>query len=218
MKKSLLAVAILASTMTVAVPSYAFSLGGLKSVVSGGGSGSGANLSTSQTQTVADYVKGGLLVVEANTKMAQALHLNGEVAKLQATAASLKAGTSEDSLKNADVTVSASTNEIVDKLKSNPTMGAASKATFATGLTALAAGALEYAKTGKDLAASQSAMSSASPMELMKLGQLVYIAKSFPSNAKNFSNALTSAITYAKGQNIPVPPNAADATSALGAF
>lgn len=218
MKKTFLAVAILASTMTMATPSFAFSMGGLTSAVTGGGGGGGANLSASQTQTVADYVAANLLVANANIKMAQALHLDGDVAKLQATADSLKAGTSGDSLKNADVTVSASTDDIVAKLKSNPTMDKASKVTFAAGLADLAVGALAYAKTGKDLAASQSAMSSASPMELLQLGELVYIAKSFPSNAKNFSNALTEGISYAKGQNIPVPANAADATSALGAF
>jgi len=218
MKKSVLALAILASSMAVAVPSYAFSLGGLTSAVSGGGSSGGANLSSSQTQAVADYVAGNLLVVAANTKMAQALGLDEEASKLKATADALKAGSSEDSLKSADVTVSESTNAIVEKLKSNPSLDQASKATFAAGLASLAAGAIAYAKTGKDLADSQSAMSSASPMELLKLGQLIYIAKSFPTNAKNFGNALTVATTYAKGQNIPVPANVADATSALGAF
>jgi hypothetical protein len=218
MKKTFLTVAILASTMTMATPSFAFSMGGLTSAVTGGGSGGGANLSASQTQTVADYAAGNLMVVNANIKMAQALHLDGEVSKLQATAESLKAGTSEDSLKNSDVTVSASTSSIVAELKTNPSMDEASKATFAAGLAELAAGALAYAKTGKDLADSQSAMSGASPMELLQLGELVYIAKSFPTNAKNFSNALTAGISYAKGQNIPVPANAADATSALGAF
>ena len=214
MKKTIIAVAVLASTIAMAGSSYAFSLGGMASAVTGGGGG-GANLAGNQTQTVADYAAASLLVIAADSKMAQALGMDDQVAALKASADGLKAGTSEDSLKKSDVAVSASTNDIVAKLKSNPTLDAASKETFGTGLAALATGALMYAKVGKDLADSSSAMSSASPMDLLKLTELVYIAKSAPVNAKNFFDALSAGVTFAKGQNIPVPGNAADATAAL---
>lgn len=218
MKKAVLVTAILASAMVAAAPSYAFSLGGLTSAVTGGSGSGGANLSASQTQTVADYAAGSQLIVSSNLKMAQALHLDGQVAALQASADALKAGTSEDTLKKSDVAMTDATNAIVEKLKSNPTMDEQSKATFSAGLADLALGALAYVKTGKDLTATQSALSSASPMELLQLAPLLYIAKNFPSNAKNFGEALTTSVQYAKGQNIPVPANAADATAALGAF
>jgi hypothetical protein len=218
MKKNALLSAILACGTVLAAPCHAFSLGGMASSMTGGSGGGGANLSASQTQTVADYVAGSQLIVAADLKMAQALHLDGEVSQLQAQADALKAGTSEDSLKKADVAVSASTQAIVDKLKTNPTMDAASKTTFSTGLAALAAGAIAYVKTGKDLSSTQSALSSASPTELMQVGELLYIAKTFPVNAKNFGQALSAGVQYAKGQNIPVPATVADATASLGSF
>lgn len=219
MNKKLSVVAIMLAAAAVAAPSHAFSLSGLASALPGKSTqGGGADLSATQAQTLTDYVAGSQLVIAANMKMAQALNLGGEVSKLQATADALKSGTSEGSLKQADVTVSGSTQDIMAKLKTNPALDQASKATFAAGLAQLATGAVAYAKAGKDLAAGQSALQSASPMQLLQLGQLVYMAKTFPSNAKNFSAALSAGVQYARGQNIPVPANAADATSALGSF
>ncbi len=215
MKKTMIAVSVIASSMFVPSLGQAFSLGGLTSMVSGGQANGGENLSTAQTQTVADYAAGSRLVLNANIKMAQALHLDGQVAELKATADAIQNGATDASLKKGDDTLSASTNAIVHQLKSNPSMDKASKATFASGLASLAMGSVAYAKTGKDLAASQSALSSASPAEMMRLGQLLYIAKNFPGNARNFLNSLRVGIQYAKGQDIPVPANAADATAAL---
>ncbi len=219
MRKHLSLAAIVISTMAVTAPSHAFSLGNLAGAIPGARPQSeGADPGATQARTLADYVAGSQLVVAANIKMAQALKLDGEVSKLQATADALKAGTSEGSLKQADVTVSDSTKNIVDKLKSNPVLDQESKATFAAGLAQLATGAVAYSKTGQDLAAGQSALQSASPVQLLQLGRLAYIAKTFPTNAKSFSPALSAGIQFARGQNIPVPANAADATSALGAF
>lgn len=217
LNKSIVSTFVFVAAMGLSASSYAFSMGGLM----GGGSGSsggGANLSATQNKTAADYVAGNLLVISANTEMAQALNLDGTVATLKASSDALKAGTSEDSIKASDVAVSKSTEEISNKLKSNPKLDAASKSHFAAGLVALVSGAVSYAKVGKDLTDSKSAVSSASPMDLMKLGELVYITKTAPGNMKNLSDALTTAISFAKGQGIPAPANVADATSALGAM
>lgn len=214
LNKSIVSTFVFVAAMGLSASSYALSLGGLM----GGGNGGGANLSATQNQTAADYVAGNQLVISANSEMAQALHLDGVVAKLKESSDALKAGTSEDSIKASDVAVSKSTEEISNTLKSNPKLDAASKSHFAVGLVALVSGAVSYSKVGKDLTDSKSAMSSASPMDLMKLGELVYIAKTAPGNMKNLSDALTSAISFAKGQGIPAPANVADATSALGAM
>lgn len=217
MKKSILVAAVAALALNVSSPCSAFSLGGVTNALSGHSSG-GTDLAATQKNTVADYVSANKLVINANMKMAQALHLDGQVAALKASADALKAGTSEDSLKKSDTAVSQSTDEIVKKLNSNPKLDTAAKATFASGLASLVEGGLSYRKVSKDLASAQSSMSSASPMELTKVGELVYIGKTAPANVKNFSGALSSAIDFAKSENIPVPANAADATSALGNF
>lgn len=178
----------------------------------------GPDLEGAQATTVADYVVASKLVLSADSKMAQALHLDGDIATLKATSDSLKAGASEGDLKNSDVTLNKSTTDILASLKTNPQLDAKSKSLFAAGIGDLALGAFEYVKVGKEVSSSQSALSSASPMQLVKLGPLVYVARTMPSNAKTFTQALTAATEFAKGQNIPVPANAADATSALGAI
>lgn len=218
MKKTTLALALTLSLSSASA--IAFSLGSVPSIpgLTGGGTSGGANLAATQGQAVADYAAANQLVLSANTKMAQALHLDGEVAALKASSDALKAGTSEDALKNSDVTLSKSTDDIAASLKTNPTLDASAKVEFGAGLVDLTSGAIAYAKVGKDVSSAQSALSGASPIELMKLGSLVYIAKTLPGNAKNFQGALSAATQFAKGQDIPVPANAADATAALGAF
>ena len=216
MNKSILAACVTLSICSA--PAYAFSLGPVTLPLGGGSQSSGTDLAAIQDNTVRDYVAASQLVLSANMKMAQALHLDAEVAALKASSDALKAGTSEDALKSSDVTLSKSTDDIVTSLKSNPTLDAGAKATFSAGMVDLASGAIAYAKVGKELSSSQSALSSASPMALMKLGSLVYMAKALPGNAKSFGGALGAATQFAKGQDIPVPANAVDATAALGSL
>ena len=214
MKKRILITTFVAvSIMGASVSSYAFGLGDL----TGGNNskGGGTDLSATQTQTVNDYVAASTLLLSANGKMSEALGLKEQVAKYKETADSLTAGTSEDSNKKADEALSNGTQAISDAMKNKPQLSAESKAKFTAGLVDLAAGTVGYAKVGKDVSSAQSAISSASPMQLMKLGELVYLAKSAPASIKSYSSALSSAISFAKENKIEVPKSATDALGSM---
>lgn len=196
--------------------SFAFSIPGVGLGSSGSGN-AGPDLNAEQTQLITNYVAANQFVLTANEKMAQALGLSADAAKVKATAAALTSGPSLGNIKKSDTVLSKSIQEVTTNIKNNKAkpLDAASKQLFAAGLVNLAAGVVEYGKLASNIGNVQSSLSSASPMALMNLSPMIYIAKNLPSNAKNLGSTLSEAVTYAKGQDIPVP---ASATSALGSL
>lgn len=209
MKKSIIVTALLAASVLGASAScYAFGLGGL---MGGSSKSSGVDLSATQTQTVNDYVAASKLLLSSDSKMSDALGLKDKVAGYKETSDSLTAGTSTDSIKKADEAISSGTENIANAMKNKPELSAESKVKFTAGLVDLAAGTVSFSKVAKDVSSAQSAITGASPMELMKLGELVYLAKSVPGNLKNYASALSSAIAFAKTNKIEIPKSATDA-------
>lgn len=188
------------------------SIGGL----TGGSKSGGTDLIATQKKAVTDYVSASVKILFADAKMAEAIGLQSEVAKYKATADSIKSDTSEGSLDKSVKTMNDAGAKLEAKLKTHPTLGSKEKKMFASGLVDLTAGAIMYGKMGKGLSSAKSALNKATPMDLMKLRPLVYMAKNVPDSGKNASDAISAAIQFAKGQDIPVPANAADATDLLG--
>lgn len=219
MKKSLIVTALIAaSALSVSFSCHAFGLGGIGSMMGGGSKSGGTDLSAIQDQSIKDYVGASTLLISANKKMGDALGLKDQMAGLDETASSLKDGTSQDSIKKSEEAISNSTKAISDAISKHPTLSAASKAMFGSGLVDMVKGTIGFSTVAKEISAANSAISSASLMELPKLGGLVSLSKNVPGDVKNYSSALSTALQFAKDNHIPEPKNAADAVAAMGAM
>lgn len=213
MKKPIVTIA-LSVCIAFPVAAYAFGFGSLPGI-GGGGASSGTDLSASQDQLVKSYVSGSKLVLVSQYEMANAVGLKDKAAAYKATADALSTGATKDNLENADKAMSDSSKAVADALAKNPTMDAEGKKHFALGLASLAGGIISYSGMTKDASNFSSGISSASPMELMKLSSAMYIVKSLPSNLKNLISSLNNAVSFAKSHDIPVPSDATKALSAI---
>jgi hypothetical protein len=171
-----------------------------------------ADLGGQQTQLVQAFVAANKDVLNANSKMAEALGLKDAAVASKATADSLTEGATKDNLDAANKEVSTSTEAVAAQLKKGPQLDTAAKATFGVGLVALASGVVKYVGVGKNVSDMASGLKGASMMQLPTLQSAVSIVSKFPDSMTTVSNALKNAITFAQNNDIPVP---ADATKAL---
>jgi hypothetical protein len=215
MKKNLFAICIAGALSTAAaiIPATSFAqLPSIPGIGSLTGGDSGGDLTGQQDVLVRTYVSASKEVLTANSKMADALGLKDAATASKATASALTEGATSGNLADADKVVASSSDAVSAELKKGPKLDAAAKAKFSDGLGNLAKGVLKYVGLGKSIQGFTSGLKSASPLVLTKLQSGAYIAKSFPTGAKNLTTSLQNAVTYAKSNNIPVP---ADATKAL---
>lgn len=202
---------------TVVAPSVANAQFALPSLPGMGKSSAGAtaDLGGQQDQLVRGYVAANKDVLNANSKMAEALGLKDASAASKATADSLTEGATKDNLDAANKEVSATTDAVAVELKKGPQLDAAAKATFGAGLLSLATGVTKYVGLGGNVKSMATNLSSASPLQLPKLQSAAFVVSKFPSSLSSVSSALKNAIAFAQSHDIPVP---ADATKALAAL
>lgn len=215
-KKSLVAAITAAFVLAPSVGVAQFKLPSI-----GGGSGSsssgGGDAVAQQDQLVKAYVAADKEVLVAQAKMADAVGLKERAAKLNAASEALGAGATKDSLEASETMQSEASQEIQAKLKdSNLQMDAAGKKKFADALGSLGRGIVKYSNLKGPIASFQSALTGGGAAGLMtaatKLAAGKYIVTSTPGHVKNLSDTLSTAVTFAKSNDIPVP---ADATAAL---
>ena len=147
--------------------------------------------------------------------MAEAVGLADWAAKDRVHGDTLTDGATKGNLSDFDKVVTESTKAVAEKLKNTDKLDGPAKEKFAAGILALAQGLGKYVGMKGSFEAFQSGLSSASPMMLPKLQSGAYIVKSFPSSAKNLSDALSNAISYAKSHDITVPKDATDVMAKL---
>jgi hypothetical protein len=179
------------------------------------GADTGGDLSGQQDVLVRTYVSANKEVLTANAKMAEALGLKDAATTAKATAAALSEGATQGSLADADKVVASSSSAVGAELQKAPKLDAAAKTKFSDGLGSLAKGVIKYVGLGASVKGFTSSLSSASPLMLGKIQSGAYIAKSFPTGSKNLMTSLQNAVSYAKSNNIPVPPDATKALSLI---
>jgi hypothetical protein len=188
------------------------------SSLTGGGSSDAANDSaTQQDQLVKAYVAADTDVLKAQSKMASAVGLKERAAKLNAASEALGAGATKNSLQDSETMQSEASQEIQAKLKDgNLQLDEEGKRKFADALGALGRGVMKYGKLKGPIATFQSSLTGggmAGALAIVgKLGVGRFIVTSAPSNLRNMSGTLSSAVAYARSHDIPVPE---DATAAL---
>jgi hypothetical protein len=144
--------------------------------------------------------------------MAEALGLKDAAATSKATAEAYTASSTKGSLTEAQKAAAPAIQAVADELKKQPQLDAASKAKFGEGLISLAAGMVKYVGMRKSVVDFTSGLKHASLLAVPKLQAGAYVVSAFPEGMKTLGGTLQSAVSFAKANDIPVPP---DATQAL---
>lgn len=192
-----------------------FSLPSIPGVTTSAGAAPVADLSGQQDSLVRGYIAASKDVLYANAKLAEALGLKDEAAKVKAEADSFKEGATKDSAEAANKAVAASTDLVAKKIATQPAMDAQSKSIYAQGLVLLAAGLTQYVGVGKDVSHMSSSIKGASPLQLPKLLSAVYVVTKFPEAMTSVSGAMQNAVSFAQSSGIPLPSDAGAAADAL---
>jgi hypothetical protein len=168
-----------------------------------------ANLDAQQGKLVRSYVAAGNDILTANGNLAEALGIKAQSVNAAATSDSISAKDIEEQ----DKAISADAIAVSTALKSGAKlMDNESKAKYAKGLVFLASGLKKYIDMRQDAQGFASGMSSASPLEVVKLQSAAYIVKSLPTTVTNLTSVFSSAVEFAKSNGVEIPK---DATSLL---
>lgn len=203
--------AIFVSTIAIAsLAANAFGLPTIPGLNNSSKDSASPDLSGAQDQLVKQYVGASKSVLDGNAMMADALGLKAAAASARASGESMTDGATKGNLSDANKASSNAAKEIAEALKNPVAMDAESKTKFSSGLVSLAQGMGKYVGMKAPFDSFQKGLSNVSPMMLPKLQSGVYIVSSLPGNMSNLGSALSSAISFAKSQNIEVPANVND--------
>lgn len=209
----------LAAFLAVPVAHAQFKIPGLGGLTGDSGSSaaaSGGDDATQQDALVRGYVAANKEVLLAQSKMAEAVGLKDEAAKLKSTAEALGDGATKGNLSDADKIQSDSSKQISARLNDgNLQMDAQSKALYSSGTASLGQGVLKYISLRPHILNFGNALKASPMLAMTKLSAGAYVVTNFPSNAKNVYDTLSYSTAYSKSHDIPVPPNA---TKALSGF
>jgi hypothetical protein len=184
--------------------------GGLGKIIPGASSGSSE--SVSPEGIINKYVSGQKYVLNAESKMLEALKKKDQADLLALQAQNLTEGATEDALKEAAKTQTEGSQALEAEFKGkNIVMDAESKEKFVAGLADLGRGISQYADMRKEVSGF-----TPSPTSLGGSAKsALYIVKTLPGSITSLSSTLKSSIDFATANNIPIPKEAADATSAI---
>lgn len=222
MKKTTFVLAAILAALPISASAGLF--GSVTNAVTGGGSAqSSGDPVAASNQLVGQYVAGNISVLTAQKDMAQALHLKGQVATIDATLKSLKSSASgkvgKSVLEKNNNIISSSSKAITAEQAKKPILSAEDKVDYAKGLGSLGGGVLHYVGMKNAASSFSSSASSLSPMaaaqDASALSSGLYVVKSLPSSISNLGSSLNEAVSFAKSNKIAVP---ASATNALGSL
>ncbi|MDR0227003.1 MAG: hypothetical protein LBI66_11320 [Burkholderiaceae bacterium] len=212
-------VAVLSSPALVQAQFSLPSIPGVGKLMGGSGaSASSGDVAGQGDVLVRNYVAASKDVLNANARMASALGLKEQAASAASTADSLGDGATVGNLGDGNKVVSDTSGAIAESMAKKPVLDAAAKATFADGLVHLVNGSVKYAGLGKDVTSMGKGLQAANPMQLTRLGSAAWVVSKFPGSASDLFRTVQTAIAFARENDIEVPANAADATSALGSL
>jgi len=184
--------------------------GGLGGKLTGVTGGSSSNVSPEAIVT--KYVGGAQSVNKADVKMLRAVGLKEEADRAELQAKNLTEGATQGALEDATKVQTESSKALQDKFASGKVeMDEKSKKQFADGMADLGRGLLAYVGMSKEASGFKPAPTSIGASAL----SAAYVVKSLPDSIKTLGSTLKSSIDFAKTNNIPVPKEAADATSAI---
>lgn len=198
---------VLAFVATYSLVSNA-QFGGLGGMLGGGG-GSGP----APEKLLAEYFVGTAAILNANSKILEALGMKKEADLAASNAANMKTGATTDAIKEAEKVQTESSKLIQEKLADkNLKLDDAAKKQMGEGYASLAAGSLAYVvfiKDAKDFKPSPTALGAS-------VLALAAIVPRIPEDAKNLLATYKAVATYAKDNKIPAPSE--DATKSLGSL
>jgi hypothetical protein len=218
MRKNIIALSVLCAAITPFALHAAGLFDSVKSLTGGTDQSASSNAgavdpSVGQDALVSAYIAANRQVLMAESRMAKALGASEAAALAKAEADALSSGATADNLSKSDSAQSDVSKAIADRQNDTSIkMDAASKKEYAAGLGLLGKGMLQYVALTPKFSAFKSSLLTVSPLALTKLKAGAYLVQSFPGNSKNVYNTLSQAVSYSKGNDIPVP---ADATKAL---
>jgi len=198
--------------------------GGLKGMVDGakkavGGGASAGDLSASKGSVVSAYLASTQALTLSLEKAAEAFGVKKEVLEKLAVVKSLKEGNINDKdLEKARKSSEEAQAIIKEKMSATTAPSVESKALMAESMIHLADGIqkeTELVGSVQTLSSqAQAAVSSASPMEMLKVkdiaGTALTLVKAIPMDLKLSKNILGAYLTYAKANNISTPSNASN--------
>lgn len=182
-------------------------------------------LAAQQDQLVHAYVTADAETVQGQAKLAEALGLKDQAAKLNAEAKALQSGSTvtDDEVKQADTVINDAQPAIDAKLQQSQNLSDESKQTYGQGLLHLAVGVNDTVKLRGPATqfGAEISQKGASPQGWVSGGIFLshfhkfqaglYVAKHLPHHLGTVSNGLQNAISFAQNHGIPVPPDATDA-------
>lgn len=193
----------------------------VKGMLGGGKSGGLAvpvsDLSSSKEKALSVYLESTRELTQSLEKAAEAFGVKKEVLEKLAVVKSLKEGNINDKELDKARKASEESQEIIkQKMAETKTPSVESKKLMAESMIHLASGIQkeqELVGTVQNLSSqAQAAVSSASPMEVIKVKGIASTAltlgKAIPMDLKLTKNILSSYIQYAKANNITIPKNA----------
>lgn len=184
--------------------------GGLGGKLTGMTGGSSSN--ASPEGIVTKYVGGAKSVNTADVKMLRAVGLKEEADRAELQAKNLTEGATQGSLEDAVKVQTDSSKALEAKFASGKVeMDEQSKKQFAAGMADLGRGLLAYVGMSKEASGFKPSPTAVGASTL----SAAYIVKTLPDSIKTLGSTLKSSIDFAKTNNIPVPKEAADATSAI---
>ncbi|MEJ1959758.1 MAG: hypothetical protein WDM70_10335 [Nitrosomonadales bacterium] len=200
MKKSLVSLFVAVALIPVVA-----SAGMFDSLPSLGGGSGGGDLIGAQDKLIVDYITADQFVLAGQAKMAEALGLKTEAAAFQAKAD----GINKDNVADSDKSISSDAVKAIQEAQAkHPVLDNQAKANYALGVVSLAKGVLKYVSMKDSFQNFSKSLSSAPMTMLPKLATGAAIVKSLPTNAKNMSDALSSAVQFSKDEHISLPNDA----------
>ena len=223
MIKKLLVLSIVGFMAFGSSPAFA-QFGGLKGLVDGakkvaGGGTSTGDLGASKGSVVSAYLASTQALTLSLEKAAEAFGVKKEVLEKLAVVKSLKEGNINDKdLDKARKSSEEAQAIIKEKMSATTAPSVESKALMAESMIHLADGIqkeTELVGSVQTLSSqAQAAVSSASPMEMLKVkdiaGTALTLVKAIPMDLKLSKNILGAYLTYAKANNISTPSNASN--------
>ena len=176
-----------------------------------------SNLSSSKTNAITAYLASTQELTKSLEKAGEAFGVKKEVLEKLAVVNSLKEGNiNSNELDKARKASEEASQIIKQKMDETKTPSVESKKLMAQSMVHLASGIqkeTELAGTVQNLSSqAQGAISSASPMEIMKVKDIASTAltlvKAIPNDLGLTKNILSSYMQYAKANNIEIPGNA----------
>jgi hypothetical protein len=222
MKNKILILSVGVLMLSVVNPAFA-QFGKLKGMLPGGGDSAGASssadLSSSKDSAVNAYLASTQELSMSLKKAGEAFGVKEEVLKKLAVVDALKEGNLTDKdLEKARQSSEEAQAIIKEKMMETTAPSVESKALMAESILHLVEGINKEKELIGEVQSlssqAQSAVSSASPMEMMKLkgiaGTALTLVKAVPMDIKLSKDILSAYLTYAKANNIKAPKNASN--------